>query len=107
MVKAFEDAAFAAEPGTLAEPVESAFGIHILRVEEHREAQDRSYEEAEEVLARAVRMRPGNVRVRLNLARALAFQGKTEEAREEYREVLRGNPDDAEARRGLERLGDG
>jgi peptidyl-prolyl cis-trans isomerase D len=51
MVKEFEDAAFATEPGTLTELVVSAFGVHILRVEEHREAQERSYEDVQEELA--------------------------------------------------------
>ena len=51
MVQEFEDAAFAAEPGTLGELVKSSRGFHILRVEEHRDAQARSYEEVSEELA--------------------------------------------------------
>lgn len=34
MVKAFEDAAFAAPVGKIVGPVESDFGIHIIRVDE-------------------------------------------------------------------------
>ena len=51
MVKEFGDAAFAAEPGTPGELVKSDFGFHVLRVEEHREAQERSYEEVRDELA--------------------------------------------------------
>jgi peptidyl-prolyl cis-trans isomerase D len=51
MVKPFEDAAFAAAPGELKEPVRSDFGFHVIRVEEKRPAQLRSYEEVREELA--------------------------------------------------------
>jgi peptidyl-prolyl cis-trans isomerase D len=51
MVKSFEDVAFARAPGELGEPVRSDFGFHVIRVEEKRPAQLRSYEEAREELA--------------------------------------------------------
>ncbi len=51
MVKAFEDAAFSLEPGTVSEPVKTEYGYHIIRVEEHRDAQQRSFEEIREELA--------------------------------------------------------
>jgi len=51
MVKVFEDAAFSLEPGTVSELVKSEYGYHIIRVDEHRDAQQRSFEEVREELA--------------------------------------------------------
>jgi peptidyl-prolyl cis-trans isomerase D len=51
MVKEFEDAAFSREPETVGELVKSEYGYHIIRVEEHRDAQQRSFEEVREDLA--------------------------------------------------------
>lgn len=52
MVKPFEEAAFALEPGVVSEPVRSVFGYHLIRVEEHRDAVHRPFEEVREALAR-------------------------------------------------------
>ncbi len=54
MVKPFEDPAFSLRPGELGEPVRSDFGFHVMRVEERRDAQLRSYEEVREELAREI-----------------------------------------------------
>jgi len=35
MVKEFDDAAFGAEPGSIVGPVETQFGLHLIKVEEH------------------------------------------------------------------------
>ena len=51
MVKPFEDAAFSLEPGSVSEVVKTDYGYHIIRVEEHRDAQKRSYEIVREDLA--------------------------------------------------------
>jgi parvulin-like peptidyl-prolyl isomerase len=51
MVKEFEDAAFSLEPGMVSELVKSEYGYHVIRAEEHRDAQQRSFEEVREELA--------------------------------------------------------
>jgi peptidyl-prolyl cis-trans isomerase D len=52
MVKPFEDAAFALEPGELGEPVRTLHGWHVIRAEERKPAQLITYEEARSDLAR-------------------------------------------------------
>jgi parvulin-like peptidyl-prolyl isomerase len=51
MVKEFDEAAFSLEPGTVSELVKTEYGYHIIRVEEHRDAQQRSFEEVREEIA--------------------------------------------------------
>jgi peptidyl-prolyl cis-trans isomerase D len=72
MVKAFEDVAFSLPPGELSEPVRSDFGFHVMRVEEKRAAQLRSYEEVREELAREVLAREAGRAAALERAGALA-----------------------------------
>jgi peptidyl-prolyl cis-trans isomerase D len=52
MVPPFDQAAFSLEPGKLSPLVRTDFGFHILRVEERHPAEDRSYEQVREELAR-------------------------------------------------------
>jgi peptidyl-prolyl cis-trans isomerase D len=54
MLEPFEQAAFALEPGALSEVVSTDFGFHVIRTEEFRPAQHRSYEEAREEIARTL-----------------------------------------------------
>ncbi len=50
MVKEFEDAAFALEPGGVSEPVKSQFGYHIIKVEERRAAAIRPLAEVRDAI---------------------------------------------------------
>ncbi len=50
MVPEFADAAFAMEPGTISAPVKTAFGWHLIRLDERRDRQPPTLEEVREVL---------------------------------------------------------
>lgn len=51
MVKPFEDAVFAAQAGTVSDPVRSPFGWHVIQVREVRSGQQVPFEEVRETLA--------------------------------------------------------
>lgn len=51
MVKPFEDAVFAAQAGTVSEPVRSPFGWHVIQVREVRSGQQVPFEQVRETLA--------------------------------------------------------
>ncbi len=50
MVPEFADAAFAMEPGTISDPVKTAFGWHLIKLDERRDRQPPALEEVREVL---------------------------------------------------------
>jgi peptidyl-prolyl cis-trans isomerase C len=50
MVKPFEDAAFALEPGQISDPVQTQFGWHIFKVEEKRNKPLPSFDQVKEAI---------------------------------------------------------
>lgn len=54
MVKPFEDAAFALEPGKISDPVQSQFGWHIIKVDEKRKTQPAPIEQMAQQLQQQI-----------------------------------------------------
>ena len=55
MVPAFEVVAFALQPGEISDPVDTPFGVHILRLEERKEAHLLPLDEVREQLREHIR----------------------------------------------------
>jgi peptidyl-prolyl cis-trans isomerase D len=51
MVPAFEEVAFSLEPGQTSELVKTDFGFHVIRVEERKAAEERSFDDAARAIA--------------------------------------------------------
>jgi len=69
MVPAFEDVAFALRPGEISDPVETPFGVHILKLEERQEARLLPLDEIREQLRDHVRNERAEAAVQAEIAR--------------------------------------
>jgi peptidyl-prolyl cis-trans isomerase C len=116
MVSPFQDTAFAMEPGSISKPVETRFGWHVIKVEDRRKAELKSYEEEKDRIQRQlsgekskvlteeylsnlkdnadIETQPEAAQVVLNkfLAKNLAPEDCTEEEKETILVTFKGGP---------------
>ncbi|MBM7114969.1 peptidylprolyl isomerase [Archangium primigenium] len=77
---ALANAAFALEAGKVTEPVETRFGVHLVKVEEKKPAQDRTLEQVQDEIATSLYKKDkaqGTARAEADKALAAAKGGKT------------------------------
>lgn len=72
MAPAFEAAAFALEPGEISEPIETAFGVHIIRLEERQELEVMALDDIRDQLREHVRTEQAEQAVRDEIERLKA-----------------------------------
>ena len=72
MAPAFEEVAFALKPGEISDPVETRFGMHIMRLEERSDDGLLALDEIRDQLREHVREREGGTAVQEEIERLRA-----------------------------------
>ena len=75
MVPEFEGAAFYTDPGKISDIVETKYGYHIIKVEDHTEARERSFEEMKDYLKEQLQQQVVMFKVQKFIAEAAAKAG--------------------------------
>jgi peptidyl-prolyl cis-trans isomerase C len=75
MVPEFEGAAFYTDPGQISDIVETKYGYHIIKVEDHIEARERSFEEMKEYIKEKLQQQLVMFKVQKYIAEAAAKAG--------------------------------